>query len=259
MRLPIPTYIKPVFGLSLILMGGLTASIAMAKTETAPVTARALVKAGDEIVLSAPMSRPIKSAPFRAGEKVRKGQVLIRFDCRRLNADLDAREATIETLKLRHQSEEELARYGASGTYEVAVALSELNEARAEAKALRTHLQDCVIRAPFHAAVQSRSVAPFETPAIGAPLYSLIRADTHEISVIVSARLSQSLSVGDRLSFRSDVANDRADLIPIEITRMAPSIDPVSQTLEIFARPIGPSKLRPGTSGLAIFPDPAAD
>lgn len=214
------------------------------------IKARGIVRAGEQVEISAPVSLKLDSAPHRAGHRVSKGDVLARFDCTRQRADLVAQEKAVETLNLRYQSERELAAYGANSEYDVALAESERDQAQAQADAMRASLDDCVVTAPFNADIAVRHVSPFETPRIGQPLYSLIRAGDHEISVIVPAQMGYKLNVGAEFQFRLDVESAP---FPVRITRLAPDIDPVSQTLEIIAKPRRSKKLRPGMSGEAIF------
>lgn len=214
------------------------------------VSARGIIRAGDRVEISAPLSLKLTSAPFRAGDTVQKGDVLARFDCARLHADLNAQDAAIVTLNIRYKSEQDLAAFGASGDYDVAVARSERDQAKAQAQALRASLKDCQLHAPFNAVIQARHVAAFETPTVGEPIYSLIRAGDHEISVIVPASIGATLNIDDEFAFTLDADPDG---FTARIVRIAPDIDPVSQTLELIAKPIDAVKLRPGMSGEARF------
>ena len=213
------------------------------------VTARAVVRAGESVDIAAALSTRLLSAPFKPGQYVERGQTLATFDCARMRADLKARDQAARTLALRYQSEAELAAFGATGALDVEVAKSEADQAVAEADALRVTLADCEITAPFNAHISARHLPAFATPQPGQPIYTLIRAGDVEVSVIVPASFGATLSPGTRFSLRMDGSDAE---LRARITRLAPDIDPVSQTREVFAS--APSKtLKPGMSGRAVF------
>ncbi len=218
--------------------------------EPAATSARAIVRAGESVEIAAGLSARLESAPFKAGRYVKRGTEIARFDCARLRADLAARRLAVETLSLRYQSEKELESFGATGALDVAVAKSERDMAKAEANALDVTLKDCSISAPFSAHIAERHVSAYETPQVGEPIYTLIRAGDHEISVIVPAQLGARLKYGSTFTFRPDGVDAP---VKAKVVRLAPEIDPVSQTREIMGVAVGKSKLKPGMSGRAEF------
>ena len=214
-------------------------------------SARAIVRAGESVDIAAALSARLESAPFKAGRFVKAGEEIARFDCARMRADLAARRQAVETLSLRYDSERELESFGATGALDVAVARSERDMAKAEADALDVTLKDCVITAPFSAHVAERHVSAHETPQVGQPIYTLIRAGSHEISVIVPAALGSTLKYGSTFIFHPD-GEDAP--VSAKVVRLAPDIDPVSQTREIMGVATSKATLSPGMSGRAVFP-----
>lgn len=231
-----------------------SAGVSAAGAAAEPVTARAVIRAGDTVDVAAALSQRLTYAPYKPGRFVAKGKPIARFDCARLEAELAAREQAIETLSLRYESEVELEQFGATGALDVAVAKSERDQAKAEAKALRVTLEDCEITAPFAAYVAERHLSAHETPQVGQPIYTLLRAGDVEISVIVPAALGATLKPGSPLTLAMDGSDTR---VPAKIVRLAPDIDPVSQTREVFAEPTAKAALKPGMSATALFDPPA--
>ena len=212
--------------------------------------ARAVVRAGERVEIAASLAQRLSFAPHKPGTYVEAGTVLARFDCARMTAELAAREQAQRTLSLRAESEAELERFGATGRLDVRIAESERDQAAAEAEALRVALKECEVRAPFNARIAERHLPAHATPQSGQPIYTLIRAGDVELSVIVPAGLGSTLRSGGTFSFHPD-NGDTA--VAATITRLAPDIDPVSQTREIFARPQSARGLKPGMSGRAVF------
>lgn len=217
---------------------------------SAGVEARAVVRAGERVDIAAPLSRRLTYAKHKPGHYVAKDTVLARFDCSRMQADLTAREQAHRTLSLRAESEAELEQFGATGALDVRVAESERDQAAAEAEAIRVALRDCEVRAPFDAYVAERHLPTHATPQSGQPIYTLIRAGDMELSVIVPAGFGATLDRGRAFDFALDGGTKRVRAV---VTRMAPDIDPVSQTREVFAKPTRSRGLKPGMSGRAVF------
>ena len=213
-------------------------------------SARGVLIAGQSADIAAGMTGRLISAPWKPGQYVKTDAVLAEFDCDRGRAELDARRTAHKTLSLKHDNQAELFEFGAAGALDVSIAKSERDQVAAETRALEISLKDCIIRAPFPAYVTARHVDAYETPQAGQPLYSLNRAGTTEISVIAPSDWAAWAKPGQRFSFRVD---ETGETIPAKVLRLSAVVDPVSQTIELTARPSAKFKARPGMSGVAVF------
>ncbi|WP_409432418.1 efflux RND transporter periplasmic adaptor subunit [Litorimonas sp. RW-G-Af-16] len=218
-----------------------------------PMIARGVLVPNQTADIAAGMSGKLLSAPYKAGRYVKAGQAIARFDCARQEADLEVREQAHQTLALKYNNQNELLSMGAAGELDVQIAKSERDQISAEIRAIKVALKDCVVTAPFAGYVATRHVSAHETPQIGQPLYSLIRAGTAEMSVIAPSHWVRWMKVGTQFEFKVD---ETGETFTAKIERLSPSVDPVSQTIEVTARPAKSIKAKPGMSGIASFSAP---
>ncbi|WP_371396898.1 efflux RND transporter periplasmic adaptor subunit [Fretibacter rubidus] len=221
------------------------------KTDTASMTARGVLRPGQTAEIAAGMSGRLFSVPYKSGQYFKRGAVLARFDCKRQEAELAALTVAHKTLSLKFENTNELYKAGAAGALDVSIAESEMSQASAEIEVINARLKDCVIYAPFAGYVTMQHMRSFETPALNAPIYSVLRAGSLEISVIAPSSWMRWAKPKQRFVFHVDETDTRMEA---EIIRLGAMVDPVSQTIELTAKPrgkIGPNLA--GMSGHAVF------
>ncbi len=258
-------YFRPILPLAL-LMGLSFAQPVVAFEKSAPQpnktpeaaliapTARGVIRPGQTAEIAAGMSGKLTSAPYRPGQYFKKGAILARFDCTRQEAEAKALSRAHQTLSLKHENISELYNAGAAGELEMSIAQSEVQQAAAQRDVLSARLTDCVVHAPFSGYVTTQHVAAFETPAMNAPLYSIIRAGSLEISVIAPSAWMRWIKSGTRFNFTVD---ETGESFRAQVIRTGAAVDPVSQTIELTARPRGKvGRTLAGMSGIAVFSPP---
>ncbi len=220
----------------------------------APLTARGVIRPGQTAEIAAGMSGKLTSAAYRPGQYFKKGAVLARFDCTRQEAEHAALTRAHQTLSLKHDNISELHTAGAAGEFELSIARSEMNQAAAERDVIMARLSDCVVSAPFAGYVITQHVAAYETPAVNAPLYSILRAGSLELSVIAPSSWMRWVKSGTRFEFKVDETDQS---FQAKVIRTGAAVDPVSQTIELTARPVGKvGRTLAGMSGIAVFKPP---
>lgn len=230
------------------------ASINAPETPTAEeMTARGVLRASQTAEIAAGMSGRLLEAGYKPGQYFKAGTLLAEFDCTRQEAELAAAVQAKETMRIRHENSAELFTLGAAGELDVTLAKSERQHAAATAEAMRARLRDCAVYAPFSGYVTQRHKSAFETPQAGQPLYSLQRAGALELSVITPSKWMKWMDIGQQFHFTID---ETGESFTAKIIRTGAAVDPVSQTIEITARPIGKTKALAGMSGIARFQVP---
>jgi len=215
--------------------------------------ARGVLTSGQSADIAAGMSGRLLKAPHKAGQYVKSGTLMAQFDCSRLEAELESRRAAHATRALRYDNQNELLALGAAGQLDVSIARSERDEIAAEISAIEVSMRDCKITAPFSGYIIQRHVNAYETPQIGRPIYSLMRAGSTELSVIVPSSWVKWLKSGQVFDFTVDETGEK---MRAKVLRLSAQVDPVSQTIEVTAKPVGKAKARPGMSGFARFDKP---
>lgn len=216
-----------------------------------PLRARGVVRSLGEAAISGEMAARIVSAPFSEGQSFRKGDTLLAFDCERLRAEVAALGAEEAAARAAHQGNLELERFRAIGARDLAITSARLDKAAAEFAAGKARMGACVIIAPFDGTVTERVANLHEIAAPSAPLLRIIDITRLEIEVIAPSRWLSWLTQGAELTFEID---ETGRAYEAHVARLSGSVDPVSQTIKVFATfdKLSPD-IWPGMSGSAVF------
>lgn len=209
--------------------------------------------------LAAGAAGPVQSVPFREGDPVGEGAVVLQVDAAPAAARLASAEASVS------ESEAELARARndlarLEGVDARVLAATELEAARTSVAALearteaaraaaleaRVQLARHQVRAPFAGVVTGRHVDPGDWVSAGTPVVDLVSADAVEVRVDAAWELVARLHVGDRAMVLGD---DRAVEAEVEVVATVPALDPVTRTSRVRLTPVtspAPGWLRPG-------------
>ena len=240
------------FSLALIQApSAVAASIPLPQNEAAEgLTARGVLRARQSANISAAITARLLEAPYKMGQYFSAGDVLAKFDCHILEAELAALNQKHETQRLKYDTAAELYKYEAAGKLDVSLARSEMQYAGAQADTVKTQLKDCTVHAPFNGYVTARHAAAFETPQSGQPLYSLQRAGPPELSIIAPTSWIGRIKPKQIFDFTVD---ETGETFQAKVLRIGMSVDPLSQTFEITAKPKTAPKALVGMSGEARF------
>ena len=212
--------------------------------------ARGVLEAGQTAEIAAGMSGRLLSANYKPGQAFKSGALLASFDCTRQKAERAALAQAHQTLSAKYDNASELFSLGAAGQLDVTIARSEMQQAAAERDAIDAGLKDCSVYAPYAGHVIERHVSAFETPQLGQPLYSIQRHGSLELSIIAPSKWMRWMEVGKKFDFTVD---ETGETFKARIIRTGASVDPVSQTIELTAKPTKSTKSLAGMSGIADF------
>jgi len=187
----------------------------------------------------------VLSMPYREGDEVRAGDVVVSLDDELIRAELTKARAQ------REQSEADLVRqerlFERKGTSEdeVARARTAVALARAEETLQKTLLARADIKAPFSGVVSERFYEPGDAVPRHTRLLTLFDPGRLSVSTGVSELLIPELRPGDPVDVRIDALGDT--VFPGRIARVFPIIDPdaLQGTIEVDISPAPPGA-RPG-------------
>jgi len=212
---------------------------------------RGIVRAAQTAEIGAPISARILKLPYKSGQYFKSGALLAQFDCRAQNAEADALDHALGALTVKHDNVKELLALGAAGALEESMAGADKSRAAADLRVARARLKDCAVYAPYSGSVKTRHVSAYDTPAAGAPLYSIIRSGRLEIDLIVPSAWMRWIKAGESFTFTVD---ETGKTYKGSVVRLGASVDPVSQTIEVTAKFSKSSRgILPGMSGVAVF------
>ncbi|MHA6493523.1 efflux RND transporter periplasmic adaptor subunit [Pseudomonas borbori] len=220
---------------------------------TAPAerTARGVLRARNQAVMSSELAGRILEMPVQDGDDFKKDALLVRFDCSAYQAQLNAAQAAARAAREELAHNQQLASLNSVGRYQVAVAQARQAEAQAQAQVYQVQVRRCSVTAPFDGRVVSRRVQPHESVASGTPLLEIVDNRTLEIHLLIPSSWLGSLKQGETFEFTPD---ETGQPLQAEIKRLGARIDEGSQTLLLIGTlPADSQGLLAGMSGSARF------
>ncbi len=217
-------------------------AVPVAEAAVYPVlTAQAQVTSRNISSIAAQLSARIVALPVEAGQKIAKGAVLARLDCRdysialqQAQAALKAADARLQLAALQMKRSEDLAAKGfISGDAldqkrtEVNVAKADRDLAASQVASAQNNVGKCVIAAPFAAIVEAVPGNVGELASPGTPLVTLWDVQSLEVSAQVQAKDADSLAKAGAIEFHT-----LNGVYPLKLKRVSPALSGTSRTQE---------------------------
>jgi RND family efflux transporter MFP subunit len=193
---------------------------------------RGLIKPLREAILSSEVAAKIAQIGFKDGEHFKKGEKLIQFDCHRQKAELSAAEAETQARRVIFKNNQDLSRLNAVGTLELEVSKAQLDKALAELNVIKARNQECVIKAPWNGRVTEVKAHAHEVIEPGREIMKILDDDSLEVEMIVPSNWLRWLKPGINYPITVDETGNNYE---IKIARVGARVDPVSQTVRVFA------------------------
>ena len=193
------------------------------------------VETSDDVQLSAEVSGKVFMHVVSEGQKVQKGQTILRIDDAKLSQEVARLEAVVaqyETTWKRVQTLYEEENIGSEIDYLNAKYAYDQN--KSALSSLSVDLENTEIIAPFTGVVETIFVEEGEMVAPGMPGIRLIGANQFVISAGVPARYANVVELGDRVDVWFDTQVQ--DTLAGTIVYVANSIDPSNRTFKIDIR-----------------------
>ncbi|MBV1703041.1 MAG: efflux RND transporter periplasmic adaptor subunit [Hyphomicrobiales bacterium] len=214
-------------------------------------SARGIVKAISEATITSTIGERIQSLPFRDGQEFKADDVLVKFDCERLRADLRAAVAEHKGFEATYQSNVTLNRLHAAGSNDVKVSRANADKSQATADGLQARIKECELHAPFAGRVAELDMHEFEIPSPGSPILKIVDDKHLEVEVIVPSKWLKFLKIGLPFQFR---LQETGNSYKGTVSRISGVVDPVSQTVKVVGAPAAiDDTIRPGMSIVAQF------
>ena len=221
----------------------------VARLDTVQVRIRSVgsLEADQRVRMSAEAPGRVSEIGFTEGATVRRGEVLLRLDQRKLRAQVEANRAAVnradrEAANLERQVERNRTLLQAGAISEQAfddlqtryeAARSRLEEARAQLALAQSRLEDATIRAPFSGRVGAREVdiGTFVDP--GDALFIVVDNDPLEIEFTVPERYIGQLEVGSPVELTVSSFPERT--FDGRVSFVSPVVDPQNRTVTLKA------------------------
>lgn len=197
------------------------------------------ILANESVELTSELTGKISRIYFKEGDKVQKGDVLVRIDDEELRAQLEKLKHTKRLYEEVESRMAQLLERDAISQEEYDIALTESRTSAADIKVLEAQIAKATIRAPFTGIIGLRYVSEgsYISPSVRiANLYSIEPA---KVEFSVPGRYSQVVSAGDQIRFLTE---GDSEVFTGQVYAIEPQIDPVTRTL--LVRALSPNKDR---------------
>ena len=218
-----------------------------------PAASRVLLVAELETVLSSEMNGTLEAMQGTLGERVAKGAVLARFDCREAAAKAKVTSAELTLAQQNLEAKRNLRKLDAVGDLEVAMASTEVQKAEGASAMAQAQLSHCRVIAPFAGRVAKVYAKAWQTVSAGTPLFDLVSDGPLKVRLNVPSNLLPRLKPGMPLEV---YINETTRSYPARISAINARVDAVAQTVELEARlDAAHPELSAGMSGVARLPN----
>jgi RND family efflux transporter MFP subunit len=225
------------------------------------------LKAKVETVISPLITAAISSIAVRAGDEVKKGDVLVKLDSRELKARVGqvnqailAAKAHLEQVRKDMERVRRIARVdsGAVSRSEIDRLEAALSAAEADLTRLmrqkdeaRTALSYSELKAPISGRIVGRHADPGDTARQGEPLLRMYDPDTLRLEANVRESVASKLTKGSAIFADIDAVNRR---FPVVVDEIVPAADPGSRSFLVKATLKSGAGLYPGMFGRLLIP-----
>ena len=134
--------------------------------------------------LAAGMGGKLSRVTATIGQRVKRGQRLVVFDCGVLQARQSIAQASVRASQARFESNQALLSLNSVGPLEVNLSAAELAMAKGELQVIERELDQCEIVAPFSGVVVERFVEPHQYVPTGEALLSLVSNNSLEVRLL---------------------------------------------------------------------------
>lgn len=271
MRVPAVTIVT-MAALGLVACGGNETRQAAPPAATAPravttAEARRTAAAGEQAVpgtvqarrrasLSARIPASVTELPYREGQWVEEGAVVVRLDAAALRAAVAAADAGLRAAESDLARTKALLEKGAATPRELEQVTAQAEGARAQLTGARDNLSYAVLRAPFAGRIAARRVNLGDVVNPGMPLVEIEGEGGLELRATVEPEIAATLKPGATVKARVD---GQADPLSATVTAVAPSGDPTTHRFEVKADLPSAPGLRAGLFARLVVPAVAAE
>ena len=218
--------------------------VAMLKLPQA-LTAVGSLRSDETVILRPEVAGRISEILFKEGERVSKGDVLVRLDDSVQRADLDKARANLTLAKTKYERSVDLRRKGFLSSQAEEESENNLKVAQADAELMQARLSKTALRAPFSGTIGLRQVSVGDYVKEGQDLVNLESLDPLKVDFRVPEVAMSQVKDGQTLQVTLDALPDK--VYDGRVYAINPLLDANGRALVIRAQVHNKDgKLRPG-------------
>ncbi len=206
----------------------------------------------EEITMRSEVNGRVVSILFEEGDRVQKGQTLVRLDDRDLRAELEKTEIMHRQAKVDVKRRESLLKDKAISEEEYDTYSNREKELSAGIKQLEARIDQYRIKAPFDGLVGLRSVSQGTMVSVGETIASLVMTSPLKVEFSVPEEYAQLVKPGDTIFF---TLRNNSDTLSAHVFATDGRISPSTRSLKVRALYDNrDDKLIPGAYANVIYP-----
>lgn len=188
----------------------------------------------------------VRSIYFEEGQRVKKGDLLVKIDDSELRAQFTQNEARFKLAELNLQRAEKLGTTQSNSLADIDRARSEFASARSELDLIKVRLDRTEIRAPFDGAIGSRTISPGDYVNSQSVITTIDDLSRLKIDFQVPERFVAKVGAGTPFKVRSQaLARERE--VPGEVYFVASIVDRATRSSEVKGMVVSDATgLKPG-------------
>lgn len=203
------------------------------------------LRSNESTVVRPELAGRLVEIAFSEGQKVRKGQVLVRFDASVERAELAQAQASLALAKTNFERADELMKRGAGTQRTLDEARWKLRNDEAAISLAQARLEKFVINAPFDGVAGLRRVSLGDFVNVGADIVNIEMIDPLKVDFRVPEVFLSAIRSGQPIEVALDAYPERR--FSGEVYAIDPQIDTAGRSIVIRARISNPDDaLRPG-------------
>jgi len=185
----------------------------------------------EEVELHAEASGKIVTINFREGQKVKKGDLLLKVNDSDLQAQLQKAEVRKKFLEDKEYRQKVLLSKDGTSQELYETALNDLNSAKADIENLKALIDKTEIRAPFDGTIGLRYVSEWGYVTPSTQIASLQSLNPIKIDFSVPQRYAGSISIGTKVKIKTVSGKE----YQVKIYAFEQKIDPATRALKVRA------------------------
>ena len=209
------------------------------------ISAVGSLRSDETVILRPEIAGRVALIGFREGERVSKGQMLVKLDDSVQLADVARARANLTLSKTKHERSQDLRTKGFLSEQALDETLNNLKVAQADAELMEARISKTAIRAPFSGTIGLRQVSVGDYVKEGQDMVNLESIDPLKVDFRVPELALSQVKDGQTIQITLDAIPDKA--YDGRVFAINPLIDANGRAIVIRAQvPNKDGKLRPG-------------
>lgn len=209
------------------------------------IIASGSILANEEVELSAEASGKVQQILFREGDKVTKGQLLLKLNDAELVAQQKKLQLQLQLANDMEARQKKLLDIKGISQQEYEAALNQVNSLKADLEINAALIAKTEVRAPFSGIIGLKSVSEGSYVSPTVKIASMMQVEPVKIDFSIPERYAGNVGKGNTIRF---TVQGMTEVFEGQVYAVEPKIDPATRTLQLRAgSPNKEGKLVPGS------------